>query len=130
MSETSTIGAWRDQKKNYSRGGLRFAVFCSALDMIESSATPVHEWLAAAEDARDLVHRYHEFMAAVKEDLRLTDDTLRCQPYVTYDTYNDGICFIFKHDNNGNTVLVGYGAPPIREDEIIHGYVDGRPVNR
>lgn len=134
MSDAATINDYPTiNNRPYSLGGNKFAVFCTPLDMIEvpnMGATPVHVWLAAAEDARDLARRYEEFMAAVVEDRKLTNDELRCQPYVTYDMYNDGICFIFKHQNNGNTVLVGYGTPPVRPDDIFHGYVGGAPVGR
>jgi len=131
---TATITAPINSNRHYSLGGKRFAIFCTPRDMIETGvaagATPVHAWLAAATDPVDRACRYKEFMAAVVEDRNLTDDTLRCEPYVTYDPYNDGICFVFKHDNNGCTVLVGYGTPLVANDDIFHGHIGGTPVGR
>lgn len=99
------------------------AVFMCARDYFDSCTVSVTDWLHQATDERDAARRYqsllHVFSYVAKLDCC---GELRQSPRLAYHAGDDSVYFIFKLDNNGDTLLVGEGLPCVRQDEVYSRY--------
>jgi len=100
--------------KGWSYGKLK-AVAVSPRDAYQSCTVPVQTWLAAN------IERHDEYIRAVALYVSHPwyDGSLRDDPRVAYDAGNDDSYFIFKQDNNGTTILVGYSLPSMHSGDVM-----------
>ncbi len=87
---------------------------CAALDFFDDCTVPVLQWLTSGPLERQ--EDYIRACAAYAGN-SYADFSLRMQPHVAYDLFNDAHYFIFKQDNNGTCIVAGEHLPkfPVRD---------------
>lgn len=92
----------------------------SALDFFDDCTVPVLQWLTSGPSELRL-ERQEEYIKACAAYAAnpYADFSLRMQPHVAYDVFNDTYYFIFKQDNNGTCLLVGHRLPKFPEMDVL-----------
>ena len=99
----------QEQMRKQQSAPYKGVFLTSPLDFFDCCSVPVEKWLAddncgttGAERHIDYAAAYAAYNEASGNSHR---ETLR-QVYVAYDMLKDASFFIFKQDNNGNTIVV------------------------